>query len=904
MKKESIHSYYFDLWKKHCKTEKDVLLLEVGSFYETYEFEEQGSAKIVSKELNIILTKKNGKLPLSETNPYMAGLHVSSIERHINLLLDNNFNVIIYSQDPKNPKQRNFKGRYTKNIRLDIFDNDRFMSTSSQEMKIYSMIVEKYQLSRNKIKLQEYKLTMVMIDMYTGKLFFSETIDSNYLSLIDRFFIQHNANELIVFLDKEIEKEERNDIEKVLHERKNLNFRMRDYKTYSQDHFEVMLEKIHSVVQSSNDITDLPYFSMVILNISFLIQYIEEHDPIQIQKLSIENPWLSRTETNMQFNRDLFKELFLFQLEEEDRGNQKSIRCMFDLLSKDMNKMGKRVLTSRLQAPLICSKQIQERYNEIESIKIQPSILKECIDIESYYLKWKRGQLSTRLVAKLLKELKLLQTHYQELVPFLDYIDLHFDIDNMMLADEEYLLNPSTEYLVYLQNYKEELETMKKLNSSFTFVIDKQHGIENSYYTVTTSKWNKVTGKENFRIIAQKSTIKHVMYIDYEDKLFLLKDLEDKIKEYKDAYFKRISMEIMDGSFDHLITCFINKVKIDSMNCCLREFFLKWNYTKPNLKDKDNDKMGYHEIDSMRHPLIERIFPDEVFVPFSSHKNKNVSGQLIYGMNSSGKSTYMKSTALNLWLAQCGFYVSCKNLTFYPYKAMFSKMNRSDNLFKKQSLYFSEIFDIKYILDRAKDSCLLFFDEIFSGTEVNSASSLLIAIIQKFCLQSSLHFYITTHIHQIADVVQQQCGNRVQINHFEMKDLNLLSTNNLVSTSENIFYNRLMKDGSGPSLYGIEVAEKLLINNQDIIQNAYSNRQHIKFSYQFIEKKKTSKYNKKVAIEECQICKSRTNLHTHHIVQQQNFDSNLNLNGFHMNSKQNLIVLCASCHRNVENQIK
>jgi DNA mismatch repair protein MutS len=168
----SIHSYYFDLWKKHCKSEKDVLLLEVGSFYETYEFEEQGSAKIVSKELNIILTKKNGKLPLSETNPYMAGLHVSSIERHINLMLDNNFNVIIYSQDPKNPKRRSFKGRYTKNIRLDIFDNDRFISTSNQEMKIYSIIVEKYQLIRNKIKLQEYKLTMVMIDMYTGKFFF------------------------------------------------------------------------------------------------------------------------------------------------------------------------------------------------------------------------------------------------------------------------------------------------------------------------------------------------------------------------------------------------------------------------------------------------------------------------------------------------------------------------------------------------------------------------------------------------------------------------------------------------------------------------------------------------------------------------------------------------------------
>ena len=120
--------------------------------------------------------------------------------------------------------------------------------------------------------------------------------------------------------------------------------------------------------------------------------------------------------------------------------------------------------------------------------------------------------------------------------------------------------------------------------------------------------------------------------------------------------------------------------------------------------------------------------------------------------------------------------------------------------------------------------------------------------------------------------------------------------------SQNIFYNRLLKDGAGPSLYGIEVAEKLL-DDDLLIQDAYNHRQHIQFSYDFMNTKKVSKYNKRVVIRECALCKSRKELQTHHIVQQQYFNKEtLNKNGFYMNSKQNLVVLCSECHKKVENR--
>ena len=57
---KSIHDQYFDLCRKHCETERD-LLLQVGSFFEAYYYNDIGSARIIARELNIILTKKNLK---------------------------------------------------------------------------------------------------------------------------------------------------------------------------------------------------------------------------------------------------------------------------------------------------------------------------------------------------------------------------------------------------------------------------------------------------------------------------------------------------------------------------------------------------------------------------------------------------------------------------------------------------------------------------------------------------------------------------------------------------------------------------------------------------------------------------------------------------------------------------
>ena len=118
-------------------------------------------------------------------------------------------------------------------------------------------------------------------------------------------------------------------------------------------------------------------------------------------------------------------------------------------------------------------------------------------------------------------------------------------------------------------------------------------------------------------------------------------------------------------------------------------------------------------------------------------------GKLIYGENASGKSTYMKAIGTSLWLAQCGLWVPAEKFEFYPYTRIYSKFNHFDNIFKGHSLFVAEMNELQYILKNSSSSTLLLLDELMSGTEIHSASSLIVSVIEDF-LEKKISFCFTT----------------------------------------------------------------------------------------------------------------------------------------------------------------
>ena len=64
---------------------------------------------------------------------------------------------------------------------------------------------------------------------------------------------------------------------------------------------------------------------------------------------------------------------------------------------------------------------------------------------------------------------------------------------------------------------------------------------------------------------------------------------------------------------------------------------------------------------------------------------------MLYGINASGKSSFMKSIGINIIMAQSGMYVPCPEFVFYPYKHIFTRISGMDNIYKGMSIFTVEM---------------------------------------------------------------------------------------------------------------------------------------------------------------------------------------------------------------------
>ena len=258
---------------------------------------------------------------------------------------------------------------------------------------------------------------------------------------------------------------------------------------------------------------------------------------------------------------------------------------------------------------------------------------------------------------------------------------------------------------------------------------------------------------------------------------------------------------------------------------------------------------------------------------------------LLYGVNGSGKSTFSKSIALCIIMAQSGHYVAAENLTYKPYERLYTRLGDADNIYKGQSSFMVEMTELKSILHHADQNSLIIGDEPCRGTEADSA----VAIVS-FTLDWLLHkkstFVFATHLHQLTDITCIKSHTRLMIKHVEVA----------YNDSNVLIYTHKIKDGKCKQNYGLEIAQKVLqLDTFDQKTNEIFNEITGR------RKTKNSRYNAKVIVSKCQICSSTKNLETHHIVFQKDFSSN----DIKKNAQSNLVVLCEKHHNMVhENKLR
>ncbi|WP_430610020.1 MutS-related protein [Enterococcus sp. DIV0876] len=164
----------------------------------------------------------------------------------------------------------------------------------------------------------------------------------------------------------------------------------------------------------------------------------------------------------------------------------------------------------------------------------------------------------------------------------------------------------------------------------------------------------------------------------------------------------------------------------------------------PNFADGPVSSAGSY------HPLLKEAVMNDVDWGHNT---------LVTGANASGKSTYVKSIAINCWLSQTIYTAVAETFTLAPGHVITS-MAVEDDLFEGDSYFVAEIKSIKRLLDQVatKERCYCFVDEILKGTNTVERIAASSSIIHWLSQYPSLAF-VATHDIELTEILKHDCRN-------------------------------------------------------------------------------------------------------------------------------------------------
>nr|WP_306457835.1 hypothetical protein [Aliarcobacter cibarius] len=265
-------------------------------------------------------------------------------------------------------------------------------------------------------------------------------------------------------------------------------------------------------------------------------------------------------------------------------------------------------------------------------------------------------------------------------------------------------------------------------------------------------------------------------------------------------------------------------------------------------------------------------------------------GVLLFGINSSGKSSLMKAIGISVIMAQAGFFVPCKSMRFSIFDSIFTRISGADNIAKGLSSFAVEMMDLKNIFNRATKKSLILGDEISHSTETLSGLSIVASAILKLARLEAL-FVFATHLHQLPQIPEIEKLKNIICLHLAVM---------YVDDEDKLVFNRKLDYGSGSSIYGLEFAKSLHMD-REFLNVANEIRKRLSDDYTKIERlthKNSSKYNSNLYTSTCTIC-GRACDDVHHIVEQSKANSDGFIGHINVNHKYNLIPLCKLHHKMV-----
>lgn len=167
-------------------------------------------------------------------------------------------------------------------------------------------------------------------------------------------------------------------------------------------------------------------------------------------------------------------------------------------------------------------------------------------------------------------------------------------------------------------------------------------------------------------------------------------------------------------------------------------------FSFPVINHSNEQKLILH---GAFHPLIKKPVTNDVIFSY----DKNIC--FITGTNMAGKSTFLKTVGIAVFLSQLGFPVPAERMETSGFKGLITTINLADNLNQGNSHFYNEVLRVKYVAQKMSETqqLLVIFDELFRGTNVKDAYDASLAIISAFAKVRQSFFIISTHIVEVAN---------------------------------------------------------------------------------------------------------------------------------------------------------
>ena len=206
---------------------------------------------------------------------------------------------------------------------------------------------------------------------------------------------------------------------------------------------------------------------------------------------------------------------------------------------------------------------------------------------------------------------------------------------------------------------------------------------------------------------------------------------------------------------------------------------------------------GKIDITDGRHPVVERVLKDSLFVPNDTHLGVSDNQvAIITGPNMAGKSTYMRQTALIVIMAQIGSFVPARSAAISVVDRVFTRIGASDDLAAGKSTFMVEMSEVANILKHATANSLLILDEIGRGTSTYDGMAIARAVLEYVADKKHLgaKTLFATHYHELS-VIENDLPN--------VKNYNIA----VKKRGDNMIFLRKIVPGATDDSYGVEVAK-------------------------------------------------------------------------------------------------